>query len=507
MAARANARPTTLLSFVMKTLAVTAMVGTPLLGVWIASSLAAFANKATWLPIAAGALLFPVGPLAWDLFAESRRDKARRRILTFTDRIVFRTLAVAGLFLVALFVAAPERAFVALSARGDWFLDGASGPRAVRARALLRGATSGFEWLYRAAHANPYREFSPTKPTDASPTAHPMATASTLPPSTDSERRDAGTAASSSAASDARPPERPTHDERGRVVYPMPAGLHPVVAAMPREAETSIEAVARYIAERETDPVRRIKALHDWVADRIAYDAPALKLPRIPMEDGEPEAVFRSRKGVCAGYAALMVALARFTHDEIVYVTGDSRTIAHPVSGVPHAWNAAKLDGQWVLIDATWDAGYVNTDFEKHYATDFLFTPPEIFRVTHFPDDAKWQLASPPLARAEFFRRPALQPEFFTRGLTLREPDQSQVTVAQSLDLVIENPRGTFVLVDTTAAGAGDGARRECSGDPHGAHVRCAFPSAGTYDVRLYVNERQYGTYAQAGAIQVNARP
>jgi hypothetical protein len=44
---------------------------------------------------------------------------------------------------------------------------------------------------------------------------------------------------------------------------------------MPRDAETDIAAVARYIKEREPDPKQRVKALHDWVADRIAYDAPA----------------------------------------------------------------------------------------------------------------------------------------------------------------------------------------------------------------------------------------
>jgi hypothetical protein len=37
--------------------------------------------------------------------------------------------------------------------------------------------------------------------------------------------------------------------------------------------------------------------------------------------------------------------------------------------------------------------------------------------------------------------------------------------------------------------------------------LHCDFPAAGTYDVRLYANVQQYGTYAYAGAVEVNARP
>ena len=48
--------------------------------------------------------------------------------------------------------------------------------------------------------------------------------------------------------------------------------MHPLVRAIPAEAETSYDSVAKYIAEREDDPLQRVKALHDYVADRVAYD-------------------------------------------------------------------------------------------------------------------------------------------------------------------------------------------------------------------------------------------
>ena len=45
---------------------------------------------------------------------------------------------------------------------------------------------------------------------------------------------------------------------------------------MPPGSEDSYERVARHVREHEPDPYRRIKALHDWIADRVSYDAEAL---------------------------------------------------------------------------------------------------------------------------------------------------------------------------------------------------------------------------------------
>ena len=170
-----------------------------------------------------------------------------------------------------------------------------------------------------------------------------------------------------------------------------------------------------------------------------------------------------------------------------------------------HAWNAAKVNGSWYLIDATWDAGTSDKSaFKKEYSTAYLFTPPAQFAITHFPDAAKWQLLEHPLSRTEFFRRPVLAPAFFTNGLELRAPDRSQVSVGAALDVSLGNPRNVFVLADFQPKGGG--ARTECKGDKH-VQVHCDFPATGTYDVRLYANVKQYGSYTYVGAVEVNARP
>ncbi|MCA9636489.1 MAG: hypothetical protein KC420_10730, partial [Myxococcales bacterium] len=74
--------------------------------------------------------------------------------------------------------------------------------------------------------------------------------------------------------------------------------------------------------------------------------------------DQRAETVLRTGLGVCAGYSNLIKAIGDVTGDEIVVVTGDSRGIGGEISGGGHAWNAAKIDGAWHLVDSTWDANH-----------------------------------------------------------------------------------------------------------------------------------------------------
>lgn len=130
-------------------IAITALViAIPLLGIWGASSLAAFGGGSTGLAIGVGLLAFPIVPLAWDGIAQWRRKKDAPRILKTWDRLVLRTFAVNLVFLGALLSFGPQTLFTALSTRGDWILDGSTSARAASVRGSLLRAADGLEWLY-----------------------------------------------------------------------------------------------------------------------------------------------------------------------------------------------------------------------------------------------------------------------------------------------------------------------------------------------------------------------
>ena len=79
-----------LVTFALKALVMAFVVALPLLGIWAASSLAAYLNGPRWAPWLAGSLAFPVLPLLWEVFSEYRRSrnpKTKSHILTVADRL------------------------------------------------------------------------------------------------------------------------------------------------------------------------------------------------------------------------------------------------------------------------------------------------------------------------------------------------------------------------------------------------------------------------------------
>jgi len=472
-------------------------------GVWLASSLAAYLNGPRWLACALGLLAFPALPLAWEAHAASRRAKrriVRPRFFTLWDRVVMRTLAVNLLIAGVLLARWPTTAFAALATRGDWFLEGRRDAQADGVRRVLFRTAGGLEWLYRAAHHNPYEKQLVRRPEpERSPEPAPVRTADSVsqPSLSMSDFVGAEVPPPLPPQEPSPPPERAAGDTP---VWPLPPQIHPAVAALPAAAETSIASVARYIAGQERDPWMRVKALHDYVADRVSYDVEAYRAKKYPPQDAET--VFRTRRSVCAGYANLMAAMGEASGDEIVVVSGDARAHGRDLTGEGHAWNAARIGGRWTLLDATWDAGYVNDGpFVKAYSSEYLFTPPEVQGLSHFPKDTQWQLRHPPLSLGEFLRQPLMRPSFFAEGFTLVRPDRPQVTVDRVLEVALLNPQRRYVLADYERR---DGTlRADCDveqGDS--VAVRCALPEEGTYRVVLFSNRERHGTYHQVGEIE-----
>jgi transglutaminase-like putative cysteine protease len=492
-----SAAISTTLGFLFKGVALVLALATPLLGVWCASSLAAYLNGPIWLALLVGALLFPILPVAWDIGGARRArkrpglDEPRKRILTGSDRLILRTLAVNVTFLVVLIAWYPKVAFAALSTRGDWMLEGNQSHRAGRMRRVLFATANGLEWLYVATHRNQFRDLVKS---DDAPKPEPTSA------STGGSKTPSPAGGSTGGSGENRDEAaRPASTRSEGLAWPVEATLQASVQQIPPEAERSIETVGSYIASREPDPVLRVKALHDYVADRVRYDVESYRAGVYPPQDAET--VFRTRKSVCAGYAELLAALGKAAQTEIAIVVGDARTRTSGLTGEGHAWNAARIAGRWYLIDATWDSGFVNgATFTKAFKTDYFLTPPDVFGTDHFPEEPSWQLREAPLSRGDFLRQPALRPAFFAQGLKLVQPTRSQVTVSGSIDVELANPRGVWL-----SGVFGPGQRDRCRFDQGAAsRLHCEFPIAGEYALKLFTNESEFGTYEYAGVLEIN---
>ena len=500
------------------------VVLTPLFGVWTASSLAAYWNGPVWLVVLAGLALFPLGPLLWELRAERRRrrrlerrrqaasalDYGKRsdRVLLPIDRLMLRTLAMNAAFLTALLWLWPSTAFTALSGRGDWMLDGHDGPAAERIRAGLFRAADGLEWLFDAGDEEPFVGLEEEKPPPPPPSRSedgPRTEDLLAELSGGGEQPDEP--ADDDSAASGQPPVsiEPAEDEVVGLRWPAPEQLHPLVAHVPPEAEASIEALGTWIRRGEPDPWLRLKAVHDWVAWNIAYDFDSLDDGSYVLKQTSGD-VFATRRGVCAGYSNLMVALGRVTGDEIVYVGGHSREQDGSIAGSGHAWNAARVHEQWWLMDVTWDSGHrgAHGRFERDYGTEYLLTPPEVFITTHLPQDDGWQLLSSPVSRGEFTRLPMMTAAFYAEGLMFVEPTRSQVTVDDRLTLPLYNPVGRSILASYQPRGGGPETRCAVRGAGK-VVIDCGFGSPGTWDVTIYTAGTPGQQHWSVGRLEVNS--
>jgi len=96
-----------------------------------------------------------------------------------------------------------------------------------------------------------------------------------------------------------------------------------------------------------------------------------------------------------------------------------------------------------------------------------------------------------------------MMPRFYAEHRELVSPTRSQVTVHGPLEIVMRAPPSLFTSATWTRADAHE--RNRCAvarGDV--TRVTCGLHAAGSYDVELFSNDEQYGTYHFIGQVEAN---
>jgi hypothetical protein len=180
--------------------------------------------------------------------------------------------------------------------------------------------------------------------------------------------------------------------------------------------------LAKKLTEKWTKEEDKFLALYTWVINNIKYDVKQLTSSRIKSQT--PKKTLRRRKGVCSHYSSLLEDLCSEAGIDCKKIDGNldrhlwvyDHSDAYHVAD--HSWNGAKLNGEWELVDATFDAGYVIlkrgrfAQFLKRlgipYVKDklkFVQAPvykrynmkPEEMIVDHLPLAPFWQLLNDPM--------------------------------------------------------------------------------------------------------------
>ncbi|HHH52329.1 MAG TPA: hypothetical protein ENK91_01605 [Bacteroidetes bacterium] len=190
----------------------------------------------------------------------------------------------------------------------------------------------------------------------------------------------------------------------------------------------------KLVASFKTDK-EKARAIYVWITDNIRYDwnkfikgnnkrqriqgrsKKEIQLKKQKLKEKKINKVYSSGKGVCEDYSMLFEAMCRIAGVKSAYIRGYTRTNSNSMrfpTNSKHAWNAIQLGGKWYLIDATWGAGYVtNGRFHKKFEDGFFMTKPEIFILSHFPKEQKWQLLEHPISKQMFPKNPYLHSGFY----------------------------------------------------------------------------------------------
>lgn len=187
-----------------------------------------------------------------------------------------------------------------------------------------------------------------------------------------------------------------------------------------KKPKEGLPLVVKYLTQNAGGAQAKVKVMHDWICDNIAYDTDMYFSGRVSKQDYE--SVLKKKKGVCSGYTSVMNEMCRLAGIESIGIHGYSKGFGYQgkLGNKPdHEWNAVNINGKWQLVDVTWDAGFVDyKTFVKRYSTEWLNRTPEQFIFSHLPEKDEYQYLKQIKTKEEFVKEPYVAGKFFDYGLS-----------------------------------------------------------------------------------------
>ena len=117
-----------------------------------------------------------------------------------------------------------------------------------------------------------------------------------------------------------------------------------------------VQDVVKTLINADMSELEKARAIHEWVTKNIVYDTEAYYKGISAMNTATD--IMARKKGTCRDYSFVFASLARAAGIPTRVVYGEAWNNVLK-SYEKHAWNEAFVDGKWISIDTTWDAGYI----------------------------------------------------------------------------------------------------------------------------------------------------
>ena len=181
----------------------------------------------------------------------------------------------------------------------------------------------------------------------------------------------------------------------------------------------SIENLVIELTKPFTSEIDKVRAIYYWLSDNIEYDYQGMRnkyWKNYPSIDKLIKDTYKFRKGVCSCYSHLFHYMLNLSNIESNVISGYVRTDLETffANELDHAWNSVKIENEWYLFDVTWSRDTTNKKVDNFW----FMTDPEIFILSHFPEDTSWRLTKKTYTLSEFRKFPVYTNLYYTSDFT-----------------------------------------------------------------------------------------
>ncbi len=175
--------------------------------------------------------------------------------------------------------------------------------------------------------------------------------------------------------------------------------------SVPDSLKTS-EKIAGFLTSKLKNEDEKARALYIWITHNVQYDVSQINGDfHYSSYDEMVGETINTRKGICAHYAQLFHHMCKTIGIKSFVISGYTRQMdANEISELNHAWNAVKINNQYLFIDNTLAAGYLNHkgSYVHEFSDDYFLIPPKDLIKTHVPFDPVWQFLDNPINNVDF---------------------------------------------------------------------------------------------------------
>ena len=224
---------------------------------------------------------------------------------------------------------------------------------------------------------------------------------------------------------------------------------------------TKVEDLADKIAIDFSNEEDKVRAAFYWLSNNVRYNLKELYNPTQrsykfsysselekeqklqALKDKLVRNVFLTKTGVCEDYAQSFKKICDLLTIESEVISGNVRSsyleIGKPEKSTNHAWNAVKINNKWIILDATWAAGYeMNGKWVKKFDNYFYNITKKKILKTHYPKDKLWMLRFGRMSLKEFYYQPIYGNDLLNSNIELISPKTGLLDINSSKEIKLK---------------------------------------------------------------------